>query len=832
MTEGVKAPISEIRPDPHRTVVDSKYCRGGAFSLDDTARDALPADLVPDGSICVDPSSGVASVVKGGSWEPLADKISVGDLKDVALGSPSDNDYLAWKASSSEFLPRSMNLSRCDDAEVSSPADGQILTYVATNSQFENVTHTLQRISNVEITFDSEGQVLRRHNDGKWKNHTPVLSDNSDVETAGVSDGQVLAWSTANGQFEPSTVGGASTLDDLTDTDLSATLAPFRVLQVNGTASDWVDGVHVNTVVPVTLGTGYDSAGGYRLGDMTTVANRAIMARAIDVSVGAAKWLSLSTGPTVYNVAKPVSPGVYIAEFETIQAAVTKAESDITLGYTDRALIRVGAGVFTEDVTVTKGTIALVGSGGRSSGALGKPTTVIDGTLTISALGQAGDLRIADIAIIGASGETFYASQLSSGLLVVERCYIAVLESTGTYGVRLGNSFAADRVVFSECDVYRDSKATAYAFYDQGAEDLLEVANCTIETDAGARCAMIQSPIFLASDTNIYGATNYGLYCSSNTVRYNGGRILSATSVAARFGNSATDSRVEVDGVEFEGNSASYFAVETYSNTYLTDCAIYAIDGDGIEQQSTANELRVKGCVIDAPSGRGIESAGPVWLQGSEIYCSSDGVEASATTTGAVYAEGSRVESTSGTCLSGYLAVEATGCHLESSSGAGTYVGNGGYYRLTGCYVKGTAGASAAYGLESYITGCEIIATTTYAARAPSGGLIITGSRLKGATGTNDSAVSAYGSSNIEITHSHLEGWTGLYFSSNSTTHTLLLDGVTMNTSNYAVFMAYTGITVTVTHGRVTYVQTNSNRYYNVDVGDLTDITSTAPSFV
>lgn len=159
----------------------------------------------------------------------------IGDLSDVVLTNPANNDVLSYNGTNWVNTP-------------APPAD------ISGNS--------IGDLSDVTITAAASGEVLR-YNGAAWVDaqldyadlaNTPAIpvsiDDLTDVDTSTVAptDGQVLAWDNIAGQWEPATVaggGGPIAIDDLTDVDTS-TAAPTlgQVLKWDG--ANWVPGTDIS----------------------------------------------------------------------------------------------------------------------------------------------------------------------------------------------------------------------------------------------------------------------------------------------------------------------------------------------------------------------------------------------------------------------------------------------------------------------------------------------------------------------------------------------------------------------------------------------------------
>ena len=180
------------------------------------------------------PSAGQVLKWDGSQWAPAADSTSGGGggiaLSDISVGADataSGGGGLAYNNVSGVFTYTPPDLS-------------SYLTTVA----FSDLTGTPTTFAGYGITDDtdslSEGTTNLYYTDARFdaRLQTRNVGNMADVDTTGASDGQVLAWSSANSQWEPQTVsgggGGATTLSGLTDVS-STSPSTGQVLKWNGT---------------------------------------------------------------------------------------------------------------------------------------------------------------------------------------------------------------------------------------------------------------------------------------------------------------------------------------------------------------------------------------------------------------------------------------------------------------------------------------------------------------------------------------------------------------------------------------------------------------------
>lgn len=69
----------------------------------------------------------------------------------------------------------------------------------------------LKDLSDVDDDLAPTTGQLFKYDGAEWVSATPAIGDNSDVDTTGVADGQVLAYNAGEGKFKPSTISGSVT---------------------------------------------------------------------------------------------------------------------------------------------------------------------------------------------------------------------------------------------------------------------------------------------------------------------------------------------------------------------------------------------------------------------------------------------------------------------------------------------------------------------------------------------------------------------------------------------------------------------------------------------
>ncbi len=140
---------------------------------------------------------------------------------------------------------------------------GKIYVDTATNdvyrwsgSAFVNITdfatpdHNISTHGDVNITSIAANELLQ-WSGSEWQNQTldevgMSIGNMSDVDitTAAPTNGQVLAWSNTDSEFQPISVSSLSTSDSvgsLTDTTISGTPADNEVLAYNNATNEWIN---------------------------------------------------------------------------------------------------------------------------------------------------------------------------------------------------------------------------------------------------------------------------------------------------------------------------------------------------------------------------------------------------------------------------------------------------------------------------------------------------------------------------------------------------------------------------------------------------------------
>lgn len=160
-------------------------------------------------------------------------------------GSPNDGDrYLVTATATGAWSGQENNIAsyRCGTWTFHTPLDGQMIwnstteEYITYNDDSGGSwQNTLERLG-INITSPSSGDVLV-YDGTEFVNEPLTMGHISDVDLTGLSDGQILEYSSSSGNWElittPSGGGGVADLDDLSDVTIGS-LATGQVLRYNG----------------------------------------------------------------------------------------------------------------------------------------------------------------------------------------------------------------------------------------------------------------------------------------------------------------------------------------------------------------------------------------------------------------------------------------------------------------------------------------------------------------------------------------------------------------------------------------------------------------------
>lgn len=175
-------------------------------------------------------------------WEPstvtgAAGVVNLDDLADVAVPSPSTNDYLrwsgtAWVAATLSFPAYVDELSELIDVTITAPAANEVLTYNGSGwvNQALTVPDVIADLSDVSATAPAVNEVLK-WTGTEWApapdTDTTLINieDLANVTTAGVLPGWILKWSGTDFAAVPDTASALLSIGDLPDVTLTATTA-------------------------------------------------------------------------------------------------------------------------------------------------------------------------------------------------------------------------------------------------------------------------------------------------------------------------------------------------------------------------------------------------------------------------------------------------------------------------------------------------------------------------------------------------------------------------------------------------------------------------------
>jgi hypothetical protein len=207
--------------------------------------------------------TGFATVATSGSYNDLINKPSIpvllSDLTDVITSSRLTNQALVWNGTTwvNQFVPYSSLTGQPNLSVYARIADISAIGF----------SGILNDATDVVITAPADGQSLIYSTaSDRWINGNPVatvptLNSIGDVDTTGVTNGQVLKWNSTTLTWLPAddltTAGDGVTLGGLEDVSISGAIAQ-QALVYNGTS--WINqNVNYNSLtnkptIPTTLG--------------------------------------------------------------------------------------------------------------------------------------------------------------------------------------------------------------------------------------------------------------------------------------------------------------------------------------------------------------------------------------------------------------------------------------------------------------------------------------------------------------------------------------------------------------------------------------------------
>ncbi len=202
-----------------------------------------------DGSLAQTRDTNVLYFYNGAAWAAVtAGGVgALNDLTDVTITGPITDEVLVYNGTT--FVNGALpvhSIDYHDDVVTAGAVSGQFLKYngVAWVPATATTPTQLSDLSDIDTTGVTNGNVLV-YNSGslQWEPSAPanpnVLSDLTDVDTAVPTDGQVLTWDNANSWWEPQTPATpTTTMGGLTNVNANAdTPTVFDVLYWDG--SQW-----------------------------------------------------------------------------------------------------------------------------------------------------------------------------------------------------------------------------------------------------------------------------------------------------------------------------------------------------------------------------------------------------------------------------------------------------------------------------------------------------------------------------------------------------------------------------------------------------------------
>ena len=173
---------------------------------------------------------------------------TLGELNDVTITTVADNDVIAYDSTSGEYINQSASEAGLATSAQGALADSAVQpssTDTLTNKTIDADSNTITNIENADIKSGAAIDATKIHDgsvtntefgyiggltsdaqtqiDGKLSDITAEsVGDLTDVNITGVTNGQVLVYNSTSGDFEPGSVGSATSLVD-SDSDLTLT---------------------------------------------------------------------------------------------------------------------------------------------------------------------------------------------------------------------------------------------------------------------------------------------------------------------------------------------------------------------------------------------------------------------------------------------------------------------------------------------------------------------------------------------------------------------------------------------------------------------------------
>lgn len=305
-------------------------------SFQDFAELTTEHPTADDGSLAQVRDTDTLYFYNGTNWATVTaggGATNINDLLDVVITGPVANQVIYFDGTTwvnGDVPAHALDVH--SDVNTAGAVSGQFLRF--NGVQWVPATATtptqLSDLSDIDTTGVTNGNVLV-YNSGslQWEPSAPanpnVLSDLTDVDTAVPTDGQVLTWDNANSWWEPATPATpASTMGELTNVNSNAdTATVFDVLYWDGSQWDtfnfldliYQEGDYKGSFANSTdLSTAFPTASGN---------NWALVAGDIWIHDGASGWES-----TVYEIwavdASTESELETLSNFDTITSILTE----------------------------------------------------------------------------------------------------------------------------------------------------------------------------------------------------------------------------------------------------------------------------------------------------------------------------------------------------------------------------------------------------------------------------------------------------------------------------------------------------------------------------